>query len=588
MALALAAGVGALRPASAALVVGGLLAAAALVLRRPLLLCVGVALLTSGLAHRSLAGLAGVDPAVVEGEITLLSDPEPAPGGVRAEARLGRRHVEVQARPPASDVLAAGLAGERFAVRGDLGPPPEGTWAQARHLAARLRVHRAEPGGRPGPVAGLTNALRRALVRGAAPLGADEQTLYAGLVVGDDRGQPPALVDSFRGAGLTHLLAVSGQNVAFVLVLAGAGLRRLRIWPRLLVTLVVVLTFVVLTRAEPSVVRAGAMAAVAATTVAVGRPLSRLRTLALAVTALLLVDPLLVRALGFQLSLAATLAIVLLATPLAARLPGPRWLATPLAVTLAAQVGVAPLVVSSFGPLPVASIPANLLVVPAAGAVMAWGMSAGLVAGAVPALAGVLHVPTAVLLWWIEVVASRAAAAPLGQVDGRAVAAIAVGAALALVARGTGARQAGAALLALVVLVAVAAAHAPPPLRRALGPGVVRWHGTGTDVVVLGGGGWRSSPRAVDVLQVLREDGVGAVDLVVVADDTVPASVVEAVTARHPTGAVVVHPGIEPAERPEGAEPAPSVGTALPIGGLLVLLVPGEDRLVVEAWPAAP
>ena len=59
------------------------------------------------------------------------------------------------------------------------------------------------------------------------------RSLYTGLVIGDDREQPADLADAFRGAGLTHLLAVSGQNVAFALALAGPLLRRLRLWPRL-------------------------------------------------------------------------------------------------------------------------------------------------------------------------------------------------------------------------------------------------------------------------------------------------------------------------------------------------------------------
>ena len=57
---------------------------------------------------------------------------------------------------------------------------------------------------------------------------------------------------------LTHLLAVSGQNVAFTLALAGPVLRRLRIWPRLGATLVVLALFGLATRFEPSVLRAAA------------------------------------------------------------------------------------------------------------------------------------------------------------------------------------------------------------------------------------------------------------------------------------------------------------------------------------------
>src|SRR3546814_9572429 len=123
------------------------------------------------------------------------------------------------------------------------------------------------------------------------------------------------------------------------------------------------------------------MAALAATVSTSGRPAWRVRIIGLAATGLLLVDPLLVHSVGFRLSMAACAAIVLLAPPISSVLPGPAAIRDALGVTLAAQLGVAPVLLATFGPMPVASIPANLLAVPVAGAVMAWGITAGLVAG---------------------------------------------------------------------------------------------------------------------------------------------------------------------------------------------------------------
>src|SRR5690606_6159961 len=152
----------------------------------------------------------------------------------------------------------------------------------------------------------------------------------------------------------------SGQNVLFVLAAAGPVLRRLQLRGRLVASLAVIGLFAVVTRAEPSVLRASAMAAIACWAAFAGRPVSRLRILALAVAGLLLVDPLLARSVGFRLSVGASAGLVLLASPLAARLPGPRWLAEPLAVTLAAQVGVAPFLLTTFGGMPVVTVVANL------------------------------------------------------------------------------------------------------------------------------------------------------------------------------------------------------------------------------------
>ena len=219
---------------------------------------------------------------------------------------------------------------------------------------------------------------------------------------------------------------MSGENLAFLLVLAGPLLRRLTLVPRFGVTVALIAWFALLTRFEPSVLRAAAMGGLAAAAVVLGRPASTIRLLALAVAGMVLIDPLLVWSVGWWLSVGATFGIAVLASPLARRLPGPRPLAQALAVTVAAQVGVAPVAVTAFGGIPVASVPANLLAVPVAGPLMMWGLPAGVVAGLAPALAPVLHVPTRLGVRWIALVARVGARTPLGELDSRTMIAIGV------------------------------------------------------------------------------------------------------------------------------------------------------------------
>jgi competence protein ComEC len=200
------------------------------------------------------------------------------------------------------------------------------------------------------------------------------------------------------------------------MALAGPVLRRLGLRSRYVATLGLVAWFALLTRFEPSVLRAAAMAAVAATSVVLARPASTIRILALAVAAMTLVDPLLVWSVGWWLSVGATAGIALLGAPLSARLPGPRVLRDAVAVTIAAQVGVAPVLVSAFGGVPIASVPANVLAVPVAGPLMVWGLPAGVLAGLAPGLAPALHLPTRLGVRWIALVARVGAAAPIGDV----------------------------------------------------------------------------------------------------------------------------------------------------------------------------
>ena len=71
-----------------------------------------------------------------------------------------------------------------------------------------------------------SNRVRELVERGASALPSDHAALARGLVIGDDRDQPPEMVERFRASGLSHLMAVSGQNVAFVIAAAGPVLRR--------------------------------------------------------------------------------------------------------------------------------------------------------------------------------------------------------------------------------------------------------------------------------------------------------------------------------------------------------------------------
>jgi competence protein ComEC len=252
---------------------------------------------------------------------------------------------------------------------------------------------------------GVANRLRDVVLRGITPLPPTSRALLAGFLLGDTRAVPDDIVADYRDSGLSHLLAVSGENVAFTLALFGPLLRRLRLGPRTVAAMVVVLLFATMTRFEPSVLRASALSIVALGSSFVGRPASSLRALALAVIALLLIDPFLLHSVAFWLSCGASAGIALCAGPFRSRLPGPMWLRGPLAVSLAAQVGVTPVLLATFGTVPVVTPLANLLAAPAAEAVGVYGMLASAAGGLVGPLAPVLQQPSAVLIAWITAVA---------------------------------------------------------------------------------------------------------------------------------------------------------------------------------------
>jgi competence protein ComEC len=190
-----------------------------------------------------------------------------------------------------------------------------------------------------------------------------------------------------------------------------------------------------LTRFEPSVIRAGLMAALSASAFALGRQQAALRLLALAVGIAVLADPLLVWSVGFWLSVGATAGVIVAGPWLAKAMAGPVWLRLPFAVTLGAQLGVALPSLLVFGRLPVVSVITNLLAVPVAGAVMLYGLPAGLLAGAVPQLAGPLLLPAEIGVRWVSTVAALGARAQPGLVADLAGWAAVVAACAAMVVR---------------------------------------------------------------------------------------------------------------------------------------------------------
>ena len=395
------------------------------------------------------AVVARADVAVVA---TLVDDPEstrwsasvPVRVGTwwRDEARAavrdagGRRLV---ARASGHAAIRLGLleAGDEVALRGWVAPlSGYDTRERWRHAIGVIHAREVTAAARArSPLARLANASRAVVLAGTVPMAPVERAVVAGFLLGDTRALPPDVEEQFRAAGMTHLTAVSGGNVAFVLALAAPLLHRLRLGGRVVASGAVLVLFGTMTRWEPSVARAIAMTSIALVAGYLGRPTAGLRALLLAATVLLVVDPFLLHSVGFLLSCTASLGIALWAAPIAHRLRGPAWLREVLAVTAAAQLGVAPVLVPVFGSLPLVAVPANLVAVPLAAPLTMWGIASGVASAATapvtPAVADVLAVPTVALVRALLAVADIAARVPV-TLDAPAL--IAAGAVVALLA----------------------------------------------------------------------------------------------------------------------------------------------------------
>jgi competence protein ComEC len=208
----------------------------------------------------------------------------------------------------------------------------------------------------------LAGRLERRILAEIRPGESTARGLLVGFLIGDTSGVSPVVVDEMRRAGLSHLVAVSGSNVALFLVGLVVVTAPLSIHPlgRLVVVLNGLLVFGTLTRWEPSVLRAAAMAGLVGVGRFAGFPLEPITALALVSGGSVLIAPRLSDSVGLQLSVLATAGLII-----GARVFPTRGRMTSLLVaTLAAQVAVAPVLLAVFGSVPLLSPFANLVAIP--------------------------------------------------------------------------------------------------------------------------------------------------------------------------------------------------------------------------------
>jgi len=450
----------------------------------------------------------------VEGVAWVVSDPVRGDFGVRTVLRIDGRRYWTQVPPQWTASVRDLLVGDRVVVSGRTSAFDDArtSWRWSRHLAGVLRVDTVQPGPPPPVWIALPNAIRSTLVAGASGFDEQRRALYLGLVVGDDRDQSDLDRFRFRASGLGHLLAVSGQNVSLVLASAAPLLWRLPRRARPWAGAAVVLVFVIVTRAEPSVLRASVMAVVVLLATSVGRVAGGVRAVAWAVVILLFVDPLLIHSVGFVLSVAATLGLAVGSEPISRRLRGPRWWRELVGASLAAQLATLPVQLSVFGLVPVVSLMANVLAVPAAGVVVVFGATVGLAAGlAHPSVADVVMYPVGLVVGWIDLVATWCSRLPLTPLDpSRTLAVLGVGTMTWWAWRHRRARLA-ATSIAGVIVIAVVLPVAPGVGRHDLGrAAVLDVHLDGRRVVATAPGA-----SALDVLESLWRLGVVSADQVV-------------------------------------------------------------------------
>ncbi len=338
---------------------------------------------TSGTSSSPLATLKG--PHEVVGTIR----EQPHLRGITARVDLTVERID---RQPASGGLRLTLpapsdpieVGDRLMFAGEIERPPEiEEFDYAAYLRSRgIDAVAAYPerwavlGHNDGPW--LTEKTRKlrdwSIANIERVLPEPEASLVIGLLIGAQRTMPDDLTEDLRATGTTHLVVVSGQNVALVLGTAVALLAAFVARRRAaLLALILLPAYVVLAGAEPPVVRAALMAVGLSVAEVSGRRTPAWIFLTYTAAIMLAIDPLLANDMSFQLSLAATVGVLLIAPPLRDALlvrlsltNGGMAASTVevTAVSIGAALAVLPVQVAAFGAFPLMQVPANIIVAP--------------------------------------------------------------------------------------------------------------------------------------------------------------------------------------------------------------------------------
>lgn len=259
--------------------------------------------------------------------------------------------------------------------------------------------------------------LRGRFLDALAGVSDDAKGLVAGLTIGERELVSPELAEQMRDLSLTHLVAVSGANLAIVMgaiYFLGAALSLTRNL-RYLLALAVMLLYVLLVGPESSVIRAATMALFVMVGLWLGRGSSSIYPLSCAILLLLLIDPGLATDVGFALSAFATAGLVLVAPLLYKRFTRQfgMILAAGLAATISAQIYTLPIILYLQPSLPIYSVVANLLVEWVVAPVTILGLLAVILSLVFPFGARLISFLASLGTEWIVVVSQNLSNLPL-------------------------------------------------------------------------------------------------------------------------------------------------------------------------------
>ena len=246
----------------------------------------------------------------------------------------------------------------------------------------------------------------------------DAAAIFAMLFGGYD-GIRPELLEAFTVTGIVHILSVSGSHISLLAaVIAWLALfLHLPRWLSAVMVILAIIVYVILAGLVPPAVRSGIMGAVAFLGIVLGRERDAQYLLVLTGLLMLMIAPLLLFHISFQLSFLATAGLLFLAPVLRACMAGlPRVLAASFSITMGAQLATLPILAWHFNQISLSSLLSNLLVVPIVDLIIVLGLGGGILAFLVPVLGSAAFALDSLLLGITFEMTRAIAALPFSQI----------------------------------------------------------------------------------------------------------------------------------------------------------------------------
>lgn len=241
----------------------------------------------------------------------------------------------------------------------------------------------------------------------------ETEGLMVGILIGENEGISDEIKQSFSKSSLSHIVAISGSHITYIVVGISFILTKSKV-PRRgihITTIIALIIFMFLTRFSPSVVRACIMGIIMLFAKIVHRKLDILNSIAFSLLLILIDNPFAINDIGLQLSYLGTLGIVFLNKPILNFLEKyiNKKIAEILSVTLSAQIAVLPITAINFNTISTVFIISNLIAVPLSGVITLFGYANALLGIIFIDLAKLigkaLNIITQLLIWIAKITA---------------------------------------------------------------------------------------------------------------------------------------------------------------------------------------